>query len=89
MKEEELVPFYNVPVETYYELGKAKVKLRDVLHWKEGSVVKLDRLSGEYIDVFIENQIFAKGEVIIVDEKFSIRLSQILTPEEVMEYNIK
>lgn len=89
MKEEELERFYNVPVETYYELGRAKVKLRDILHWGEGSIIKLDRLSGEYIDVFIENQIFAKGEVIIVDEKFSIRLFQILTPEEIMEYNIE
>ncbi|HHS48661.1 MAG TPA: flagellar motor switch protein FliN [Desulfurella acetivorans] len=89
MKGEELARFYNVPVETYYELGRAKVKLRDVLRWSEGSVIKLDRLSGEYIDVFIENQIFAKGEVIIVDEKFSIRLFQILTTEEIMEYSIE
>ena len=50
MKGEELARFYNVPVETYYELGRAKVKLRDVLRWSEGSVIKLDRLSGEYID---------------------------------------
>lgn len=89
MNEEELKPFYNVPVKTYYELGRTKVKLKDVLQWREGSVIKLDRLSGEYIDIFIENQIFAKGEVIIVDEKFNIRLFQILSPEEIMEYSIK
>lgn len=64
------------------EIGQARRKLRDILDFVPGSVVELDKTAGEPIDIFVNNQLMAVGEVVVVDEKFGVRIMEILDPAE-------
>ncbi len=64
------------------ELGKKQMKVRDLLSLAKGSLVKLDRLAGEPVDLIINSKIVAKGEVAVIDENFAVRVVTLLSPEE-------
>ena len=68
----------NIPVVLSAEVGRSPLKIKDLLRLSEGSVVEFDRLAGEAIDVCVNNTIIAKGEVVVVNERYGIRLTQVL-----------
>jgi flagellar motor switch protein FliN/FliY len=73
---------FDVPVQLTVELGRTKLPIRDVLQLAQGSVVELDGLAGEPLDVFVNGCLIAQGEVVVVNERFGIRLTDIVTPTE-------
>ena len=72
----------DIPVQLTVELGRAKIAIRNLLQLAQGSVVELDRLAGEPMDVLVNGCLIAQGEVVVVNEKFGIRLTDIITPAE-------
>lgn len=74
----------DIPVCLTVELGRTKVSIRDLLQLAHGSVVELDGLAGEPMDVLVNGTLIAQGEVVVVNEKFGIRLTDIVTPSERM-----
>ena len=70
----------NVPVTV--ELGRARMSIEDVLSLAPGSIVELDKLSGEPVDILVHGKLVAQGEVVVVDENFGVRITDILNPEE-------
>ena len=67
------------------EVGRTDISIRDLLRLNEGSVVELDRLAGEPLDILVNGTMIAKGEVVMVGERFGIRFSEIVDPEKRME----
>jgi len=74
----------DIPVQLTVELGRTKIPIRNILQLAQGSVVELDGLSGEPMDVLVNGCLIAQGEVVVVNEKFGIRLTDIVTPSERM-----
>ena len=67
------------------ELGRTKMLVRDVLELNQGAVVELTKLAGEPLDVFVNSKLVARGEAVVVNEKFGIRLVDIVSPTERVE----
>jgi flagellar motor switch protein FliN/FliY len=67
------------------EVGNTEIKIRDLLRLNEGSVIELDRLAGDPLDILVNGTIIARGEVVMVGERFGIRFSEIVSPEQRME----
>jgi len=72
----------DVPVQLTAELGRTRITIKNLLQLSPGSVVELDGLAGEPMDVFINGYLIAQGEVVVVNEKFGIRLTDIVMPAE-------
>lgn len=72
----------DVPVTVSIEMGRAQVNIRQLLNLKQGSVVELDRYAGEPVDVLVNGTLVAHGEVVVVNEKFGIRLTDVVSPVE-------
>lgn len=72
----------DVPVQLTAELGRTRITIKNLLQLSQGSVVELEGLAGEPMDVFINGYLIAQGEVVVVNEKFGIRLTDIVTPSE-------
>ena len=72
----------NIPVQVSLELGRTKMDLRDLLQLGQGSVVELERMIDEPLDVLVNGSLIARGEVVVVDNKFGIRLTDIVSPEK-------
>jgi flagellar motor switch protein FliN/FliY len=72
----------DVPLDISVELGRTKMTVRDVLELSTGSVVEIERLAGEPVDVLINGRIVAKGEVVVIEDNFGVRLTEILNPLE-------
>ena len=72
----------DIPVRITVELGRTKISIRNLLQLAHGSVVELDGLAGEPMDVLVNGTLIAQGEVVVVNEKFGIRLTDIITPQE-------
>lgn len=72
----------DIPVALTVELGRTKISIRNLLQLAHGSVVELDGLAGEPMDVLINGTLVAQGEVVVVNDKFGIRLTDIITPQE-------
>lgn len=72
----------DIPVQMTAELGRTRITIKNLLQLAQGSVVELDGLAGEPMDVFINGYLIAQGEVVVVNEKFGIRLTDIITPSE-------
>lgn len=70
----------DVPVTIAMEIGRTRINIRNLLQLNQGSVVELDRLAGEPMDVLVNGTLVAKGEVVVVNEKFGIRLTDIISP---------
>ncbi|MCP4928092.1 MAG: flagellar motor switch protein FliN [Gammaproteobacteria bacterium] len=68
----------NIPVTLSAEVGRSTLKIKDLLRLSEGSVVEFSRLAGESIDVLVNNTVIARGEVVVVNERYGIRLTQVL-----------
>jgi flagellar motor switch protein FliN len=72
----------DIPVQMTVELGRTKIAIRNLLQLAQGSVVELDGLAGEPMDVLVNGCLIAQGEVVVVNDKFGIRLTDIITPAE-------
>ncbi|MHB1123393.1 MAG: flagellar motor switch protein FliN [Ramlibacter sp.] len=72
----------NIPVQLTAELGRTRVTIKNLLGLSQGSVVELDGLAGQPLDVFINGYLIAQGEVVVVNDKYGIRLTDIVVPSE-------
>lgn len=72
----------DIPVQLTVELGRKKVPIKHVLQLGQGSIVELDTLAGEPMDVLVNGYLVAQGEVVVVNNKFGIRLTDVVTPSE-------
>ena len=72
----------DIPVQLTVELGRTKIAIKNLLQLAQGSVVELDGLAGEPMDVLVNGCLIAQGEVVVVNDKFGIRLTDIITPAE-------
>ncbi len=75
----------DIPLQLTVELGRAKLLVKDVLQLNQGSVVELTKLAGEPLDVFVNSKLVARGEAVVINEKFGIRLVDIVSPRERVE----
>ena len=82
---ENLKVLENIDVELTVEVGRTEITIRDLLRLNEGSVVELDRLAGDPLDILVNNTKIAKGEVVMIGERFGIRFGEIVEPEKGME----
>jgi flagellar motor switch protein FliN/FliY len=74
----------DIPVQLTVELGRTRVPIKHILQLAQGSVVELETLAGEPMDVLVNGYLIAQGEVVVVNDKFGIRLTDIVTPSERM-----
>jgi flagellar motor switch protein FliN len=74
----------DIPVQLTVELGRTRIPIKQILQLAQGSVVELEAMAGEPMDVLVNGYLIAKGEVVVVNEKFGIRLTDIVTPSERM-----
>ncbi|MCF8067781.1 MAG: flagellar motor switch protein FliN [Desulfobacterales bacterium] len=72
----------EIPLELSVELGKTKMLVYDLLQLGQGSIVTLNKLAGEPLEIYINRKLVAKGEVVVVNEKFGVRLTDIISPME-------
>jgi flagellar motor switch protein FliN/FliY len=82
---ENLKVLENIDVMLTVEVGRTEITIRDLLRLNEGSVVELDRLAGDPLDIMVNNTKIAKGEVVMVGERFGVRFGEIVDPEKRME----
>ena len=75
----------DIPLKVTVELGRTSVIVKDLLQLGQGSVLELDKLAGEPLEILVNGRLVAKGEVVVVNEKFGIRLTDIITPLERIE----
>jgi flagellar motor switch protein FliN len=67
----------DIPLEIVVELGRTKKKISEVLELTSGSIVELDKMAGEPVDVYVNNKLIAKGEVVVIEEHFGVRIKEI------------
>jgi len=72
----------DVPVTLAMEVGRTRISIRNLLQLNQGSVVELDRAAGEPLDVYVNGTLVAHGEVVVINEKFGIRLTDVISPAE-------
>lgn len=75
----------DIPLKVTVELGRSKMMIRDILQLAQGSVVELSKFAGEPLEVLVNEKLVARGEVVVVNEKFGIRLTDIISPVERIE----
>jgi flagellar motor switch protein FliN/FliY len=78
----ELDMILDIPVQIAVELGRTRITIKNLLQLAHGSVVELDAMAGEPLNVFVNGTLIAQGEVVVVNDKFGIRLTDIVTPSE-------
>ena len=72
----------DVPLQVTVELGRTKKSIREILEFSTGSIIELDKLAGEPVDIHVNGQLTAKGEVVVIDENFGVRITEIVSPME-------
>jgi flagellar motor switch protein FliN/FliY len=80
IREDQLDPVLDVPITLTAILGRTQLPIGDVLQLDAGSIVELDRAIGEPIDIFINNRLVARGEVVLIEDRLGITMSEILSP---------
>ena len=79
---ENLKVLENIDVELTVEVGRTEITIRELLRLNEGSVVELERLAGDPLDILANGTIIAKGEVVMIGERFGIRFTEVVDPKE-------
>jgi flagellar motor switch protein FliN/FliY len=72
----------GVTLQVSVELGRTKMNIEEILHLGPGSVVELDKLAGEPVDVLVNDKMIAKGEVVVLDDRFGVRITDVLSPAQ-------
>ncbi|HET6419114.1 MAG TPA: flagellar motor switch protein FliN [Geobacteraceae bacterium] len=75
----------DIPLQLTVELGRTKILVKDILELNQGAVVELGKLAGELLDVYVNSKLVARGEAVIINEKFGVRLVDIVSPNERVE----
>jgi flagellar motor switch protein FliN/FliY len=73
---------FNVPMRVSVELGRGNLTIKDLLQLGQGSVLELEKLAGEPLEVLVNNRLVSRGEVVVVNDKFGIRLTDVINPED-------
>ncbi|QWD71799.1 flagellar motor switch protein FliN [Polynucleobacter sp. UB-Raua-W9] len=81
-QEKDLEFIKDIPVQLSVEIGRTKIPIKTLLQLTQGSIVELDAASGDLMDILVNGTMIAKGEVVVINEKFGIRLTEIITPIE-------
>ncbi len=76
---------YDVPLQVSVEVGRSRILLRDLLKMGEGYVIELDKIAGEPLDLYVNNRLIARGEAVLVDDKFGIRLTEVISTSDRIE----
>lgn len=76
---------YDVPLQISVEVGRSKILLKDLLKMGEGYVIELDKLAGDPLDLYVNSRLIAKGEAVMVGDKFGIRLTDVVSPVDRIE----
>ena len=72
----------DVPLQIAVELGRTTKKIREILEFGQGSIIELDKLAGEPVDIMVNGKTIAKGEVVVIDESFGVRITDIIHPSK-------
>lgn len=72
----------DIPLNITVEMGRTTMRIKDLLQLGQGAVVELTKLAGEPMEIFVNGKLFARGEVVVVNEKFGVRLTDIVSPSE-------
>jgi len=72
----------GVSLQVTVELGRTNLKVSEVLELQKGSVIELDRIAGEAVDIFVNNSLVARGDVVVVDDKFGVRITELVSPDK-------
>jgi flagellar motor switch protein FliN len=75
----------DIPLQVTVELGRTKLLVKDVLQLNQGAVIELTKMAGEPLDIFVNSKLVARGEAVVVNEKFGVRLVDIVSPNERVE----
>ncbi|OQX20615.1 MAG: flagellar motor switch protein FliN [Desulfobulbaceae bacterium A2] len=81
----ELKFLFDIPLQVSVEVGRARILLQDLLKMGEGYVIELDKLAGEPLDLYINARLIARGEAVMVGDKFGLRLTEVVSPEDRIE----
>ncbi|MDD8053478.1 MAG: flagellar motor switch phosphatase FliY [Thermotogota bacterium] len=73
---------YDVPLEITVELGRSRLTLKEILDLNIGSIIELDKLTGEHVDILVNGKVIARGEVVVVEESFGVRVTEIINPRD-------
>jgi flagellar motor switch protein FliN/FliY len=76
---------FDVPLKVSVEVGRALLVIKDLLQMKEGYVIELDKAAGEPLDLYVNSRLIARGEAVLVNDKFGIRLTEVVSPSERLE----
>jgi flagellar motor switch protein FliN/FliY len=76
---------YDIPLQLTVELGRTRLYVKDVLQLNQGAVVELGKSAGELLDVFVNSKLVARGEAVVINDKFGVRLVDIISPAERVE----
>ena len=72
----------DIPLDVSVELGRTKLQIKDLLQLTQGSVVELNKMAGEPAEIYVNQRLMAKGEIVVVNERFGVRLTEIISPAE-------
>ena len=75
----------DIPLQVSVEVGRAKILVRDLLQMQEGTLIELEKLAGEPLDLYVNSRLIARGEAVVVNEKFGLRLTDVVSPAERIE----
>jgi flagellar motor switch protein FliN/FliY len=84
-KEKNLNLILDIPLRVTVELGRTKMPVNELLNLTQGSVIELSKLAGEPMEVLVNDKLIARGEAVVVNEKFGVRLTDIISPTELIE----
>jgi len=82
---DEIERILDIPLQLSVELGRTKMLINDLLQLGQGSVIELSKLVGESLEILVNEKLVAKGEVVVINEKFGVRLTEIISPQERIE----
>jgi flagellar motor switch protein FliN len=85
VKERGIDLLLDIPLQVSVEVGRSKILVRDLLQLQEGSLVELDKLAGEPLDLYVNARLIARGEAVVVNDKFGLRLTDVVSPSERIE----
>lgn len=84
-KEVDLSLLLDIPLQVTVELGRTRMTIDSLLRLTQGSVVELNRVAGEPLDIYVNNKLMARGEAVVVKEKFGVRITDVLSPDKRLE----
>lgn len=85
MKDRGIDLLLDIPLEVAVEVGRSRILVRDLLQLQEGSMIELDKLAGEPLDLYVNSRLIARGEAVVINEKFGLRLTDVVSPSERIE----